>query len=137
MNESWNDRLYNRFHFILFVGIRSGFQLIWIQSQGIHLIVKRVSWFKSSLLLRIQIKYTNELQFLIKTKSSIFNRKVYTIDEKRVPSVACLGLIETYSILIKEKRKHLSKMSDRVSRNVLERKRSKFELRKFHRSICR
>jgi hypothetical protein len=30
--------------------------------------------------------------------------------------VAWLGLIETDSILIKEKRKHLSKMSDRVSK---------------------
>ncbi len=29
-----------------------------------------------------------------------------------------LGKIETGSILIKEKRKHLSKMSDMVSRNV-------------------
>ena len=36
----------------------------------------------------------------------------------KIPSVAWLGLIETGSILIKEKRKHLSKMSDRVSRNV-------------------
>jgi hypothetical protein len=32
--------------------------------------------------------------------------------------VAWLEKIETGSILIKEKRKHLSKMSDRVSRNV-------------------
>jgi hypothetical protein len=77
---------------------------------------KWVSWFKSILLLRIQIKYTNELQFLIKTEDSIFNRKVYTTDEKREPSMAWLGLIETDSILIKEKCKHLSKMSDRVSR---------------------
>ncbi len=37
------------------------------------------------------------------------------------------GKIETDSILIKEKRKHLTKMSDRVSRNVLEYKRLKFE----------
>ena len=66
----------------------------------------------------IQIKYTNKLRFLIKTKDSIFNWKVYATDEKRVPSVAWLGLIETGSILIREKRKHLSKMSDRVSRNV-------------------
>ncbi len=51
-----------------------------------HGIVKRVSWFKSSLLLRIQIKYTNELQFLIKTKRSIFNWKVYTTDSKRDPN---------------------------------------------------
>jgi hypothetical protein len=32
--------------------------------------------------------------------------------------MAWLEKIETDSILIKEKRKHLSKMSDRVSRNV-------------------
>ncbi len=66
-------------------------------------VVKQVSWFKSSLLLRIQIKYTNELQFLIKTKSNISNWKVYTTDSKREPSVAWLGLIETGSILIREK----------------------------------
>ncbi len=41
--------------------------------------------------------------------------------------MAWLGLMETVSILIREKRKHLSKMSDRVSRNVLERKRSRVE----------
>ncbi len=35
---------------------------------------------------------------------------------RREPSVAWLGLIETDSILIKEKCKHLSKMSDRVSK---------------------
>jgi hypothetical protein len=69
-----------------------------------------------SLVLRIQIKYTNELQFLIKTKSSIFNQKEYTTDRKREPSMAWLGLIETDSILIKEKHEHLSKMSDRVSK---------------------
>jgi hypothetical protein len=43
--------------------------------------------------------------------------------------VAWLGLIETGSILIREKHKQLSKMSDRVSRNVLERKRSRVESR--------
>ncbi len=53
---------------------------------------------------------------LNKTKDSFFNWKVYTTDEKRVPSMAWLGLIETDSISIKEKHKHLSKMSDRVSR---------------------
>jgi hypothetical protein len=36
--------------------------------------------------------------------------------------MAWLGKIETDSILIKEKRKHLSKMSDRVSKDVMERK---------------
>jgi hypothetical protein len=45
-------------------------------------IVKRVSWFKSSLLLRIYIQHTHKLQFLIKTKDCIFNWKVYTTDEK-------------------------------------------------------
>ncbi len=75
----------------------------------------------------IQIKYSNSLRFLIKTKDSIFNRKVYTTDEKKVPSMAWPGLIETDSILIKKKHKHLSKMSDRVFGNVLEYKRSRFE----------
>jgi hypothetical protein len=37
------------------------------------------------------------------------------------------GLIGTGSILIREKHKHLSKTSDRVSQNVLERKRSRVE----------
>jgi hypothetical protein len=41
--------------------------------------------------------------------------------------MAWLGKIETDFILIKEKRKHLSKMLDRVSRNVLEHKCLKFE----------
>ncbi len=81
----------------------------------------------------------NELRFLIKTKDSIINQKIYTTDEKRErePSVAWLGKIETDSILIKEMHKHLSKTSDRVSRNVLERKRLKFEQRRIHRSIYR
>ena len=79
-------------------------------------IVKQVSWFKLSLLLRIQIKYTHELQFLIKTKDSIFNRKIYTTDERRRPGLAWVS--ETNSILIKEKHQWLSKMSDRVPRNV-------------------
>ncbi len=43
--------------------------------------------------------------------------------------MAWLGLIKTGSISIREKRKHLSKMSDRLSRNVLERKCSKVESR--------
>jgi hypothetical protein len=45
-----------------------------------------------------------------------FYRKVYTTDKRKAPSVAWLGLIETDSILIREKRKHLSKTSDRVSK---------------------
>jgi hypothetical protein len=43
--------------------------------------------------------------------------------------VAWLGLIETGSILIREKHKHLSETSERVSRNVLERKCSRVESR--------
>ncbi len=43
--------------------------------------------------------------------------------------MAWLGLIKTGSIIISEKHKHLSKMSDRVSRNVLERKRLRVESR--------
>ncbi len=43
--------------------------------------------------------------------------------------MAWLGLIEIGSILIREKRKHLSKMSDRVSRNVLKRRRLRIESR--------
>jgi hypothetical protein len=35
---------------------------------------------------------------------------------RKLPSVAWLGKIETGSILIKEKCKHLFKMSDRVSK---------------------
>ncbi len=62
-------------------------------SQSISQIVKRVSCFKSSLLLRIQIKYTHELHFLIKTKESIFNRKLYTTDERRKPSMAWLEFL--------------------------------------------
>jgi hypothetical protein len=93
----------------------------------ITVIVKQVSWLKSSLLLRIIIKYTNEYYLLIKTKDSIFNRKVYTIHEKKAPSVAWLGLSETDSILIREKCIHLSKTSDRVSKMFLECKRSRFE----------
>ncbi len=43
--------------------------------------------------------------------------------------MAWLGLTETGSILIREKHKHLSKTSDRVSRNVLKRERSSIESR--------
>jgi hypothetical protein len=54
-----------------------------------------------------------------------------------LPSVAWFLKIETDSILIKEKRKHLSKTLDRVSK-LVERKRLKFGLRESsHRSIYR
>ncbi len=43
------------------------------------------------------------------------------MDEKKRPSMAWLGLIETGPILIREKRKHLSKMSDRVSKSASDR----------------
>jgi hypothetical protein len=64
---------------------------------------------KMSFLVQIKFitEHTHELQFLIKTKDSIFNRKMYTTDERRIPSVAWLRF---------EKFKHLSEMSDRVSR---------------------
>jgi hypothetical protein len=57
---------------------------------NISFIVKRVSWFKSSLLLRTQIKYTRELQFLIKTKGSILIGKY--IQQMREGNQAWLGL---------------------------------------------
>ncbi len=98
-----------------------------LQNKSRPHIVKQVSWFKSSLLLRIQIKYTNKLRFLIKTKDSIFHQKVYTTDEKRAPSMAWVGLNETDSILIKEKCNHLSKCRTGSLENVLECKRSRFE----------
>ncbi len=70
----------------------------------------------------------SELQFLIKTKSSIFNRKVYTTDSKREPSMAWLGKIETDSILIKEKciNTYL-KCQTGCLNDERERKRSRFE----------
>ncbi len=53
---------------------------------------------------------------------------------RKLPSVAWF---ETGSILIKEKHKHLSKTSDRVSK-CLKRKRLKFENKEsLHRSIYR
>ena len=56
---------------------------------------------------------------------------------RKLPSVAWLGRLRQDSILIKEKRKHLSKMSDRVSK-MLKRKRLKFEIREsIHKSIYR
>jgi hypothetical protein len=47
----------------------------------------------------------------------------------KLPSMAWLLKIETDSILIKEKHKHLSKTSDRVSK-LLKRKRLKFGSKK-------
>ena len=83
----------------------------------IYIIVKRVSLFKSSFLLRIQIKYTHELQFLIKIKMAFLIEKY--IQQMREGNQAWLGLVsETDSILIKEKHQYLSKMSDKVSKNV-------------------
>jgi hypothetical protein len=69
----------------------------------------------------------NELQFLIKTKSSIFDWKVYTTNSEREPSVARLGLIETDSILIKEKLKRLSKRLTGCLKEVREPKCSRLE----------
>jgi hypothetical protein len=59
--------------------------------------------------------HAHKLQFLVKTKDSILIGKY--IQQMRGKYQAQLGLgFETGSILIKEKLKHLSKMSDRVSR---------------------
>ena len=41
--------------------------------------------------------------------------KLFTTEKKNKLSVAWLGLMETGSILIREKHKYFSKMSDRVS----------------------
>jgi hypothetical protein len=61
------------------------------------------------------MKHTHKLQFLIETKDSILIGKY--IQQMRGKYQAQLGLgLETGSILIKEKGKHLSKTSDRVSR---------------------
>jgi hypothetical protein len=76
-------------------------------------IVKRVSWFKSSLILRIQNKHKYKYSFLIKT---ILIGKYIQQIRRKLPSVAWLGKIETDSILIREKRKHLSKTFHRVSK---------------------
>ncbi len=53
--------------------------------------------------------------------------KRYTTDEKEATKHGLAWEIETGSILIKEKCKHLSKTSDRVSK-MLKRKRLKFEI---------
>ncbi len=88
----------------------------------------------------VQIKFITEdseqthTQILI-LNSNYFNRKVYTTDEKEATKCGLAWEVETDSILIKEKRKHLSKMSDRVSK-MLKRKCLKFEIREsIHRSI--
>ncbi len=69
----------------------------------------------------VQIKFITEhseqthIQILI-LNQNYFNRKVYTTDEKEATKCGLAWKIETDSILIKEKRKRLSKTSDRVSR---------------------
>jgi hypothetical protein len=49
--------------------------------------------------------------------------------------MAWLGLIETGSILIREKRKHLSKMLDRVSKMFWSASARGLKEERFHRSI--
>jgi hypothetical protein len=51
--------------------------------------------------------------------------KVYTIEDREATKRGLVIEIETDSILIKEKHKHLSKTSDRVSK-MMKRKRLKF-----------
>ncbi len=55
--------------------------------------------------------------------------KVYTTDEKEATKHGLAWKMETDSILNKEKCKHLSKMSDRVSK-MLKRKRLNFEIQR-------
>ncbi len=55
--------------------------------------------------------------------------KVYTTEDREATKRGLAREIETDSILIKEKRKHLSKMSDRVSK-MMKPKRLKFEFLK-------
>jgi hypothetical protein len=50
----------------------------------------RVSWFKSSLLLRIKIEYTHKIQFLIKTSEALLIGKY--IQQMREGNQAWLGL---------------------------------------------
>jgi hypothetical protein len=72
----------------------------------------------------VQIKFITEdynpehkqILILIKTNLSIFNRKVYTTDWGEDAKHGLVGKIETDSILIKAKHKHLTKTSDRVSK---------------------
>ncbi len=54
-----------------------------------------------------------------------------------LPSVAWLLKIETDSILIKEKRKHLSKTYDRVSKKMKRKRLSLEKEKSIHRSIYR
>jgi len=54
-----------------------------------------------------------------------------------LPSVAWLLKIETDSILIKEKRKHLSKTFDRVSKKMKRKRLSLEKEKSIHRSIYR
>jgi hypothetical protein len=54
-----------------------------------------------------------------------------------LPSVAWLLKIETDSILIKEKRKHLSKTYDRVSKKMKRKRLSLKKEKSIHRSIYR
>ena len=56
---------------------------------------------------------------------------------RKLPSMAWFGKSETDSVFIKEKYKHLSKTSYRVSK-MLKRKHLKFEIKEgIHRSIYR
>ncbi len=75
--------------------------------------VKRVSWFKSSLLLRINNKHTYKYSFLIKT---ILIEK-YIQQRRRTSWVQLgLGLMETGSILIRESVNALQNVRQGVSK---------------------
>jgi hypothetical protein len=93
-------------------------------------IVKRVSWFKSSFFTEDSNQIHKHI-LILKTKDSILIEKYAQQMRRRNQAWRGLGLSVTGSILITEKLKHLSKMSDRVSRNVLERKRSRVGSREY------
>ena len=90
----------------------------------------------------VQIKFISEdseqthIQILILNKN-YFNRTVYTTEKKNKLSTAWLGLMETGSILITEKSKHLSKMSDRVSQMFWSASTQGLKVERIHRSIYR
>ena len=69
----------------------------------------------------VQIKFITEdseqthIQILILIKTILIGKYIQQM-RRKLPSVAWLGKIETDSILIREKHKHLSKTSDRVSK---------------------
>ena len=82
-------------------------------------------WFQIKFITEDYNRKHKRILILNETKESIFNRKVYTTDWEEGTKRGLAWKIETSSILIKEKRKHLSKTLDRVAK-MLQLKRLKF-----------